>query len=103
MERESIAHARDDLEAHRLIDLRNQIAFDTHKTEQMLARVGERLPPGERAAIEGAMAELRRLGEEGSDTEAIHRALTEFDRRTVHLAELSILTTLQQGQRPSGA
>lgn len=95
MELESYAHAREDMTAHRLIDLRNQVAFDTAKTEQMLARVGQDLDPEYRAEVEQAMRELRHLGETGSDADVMHRALTDFDRKTVQLAEASILSTLQ--------
>ena len=54
--RESIQFAREDIDAHRLIDLVNQVQFDTTKTEQMLAKVGAQLEPQERRRIEEAIA-----------------------------------------------
>ncbi|MBP7934773.1 MAG: Hsp70 family protein [Phycisphaerae bacterium] len=96
MELESYAHAREDMTAHRLIDLRNQITFDTDKTEQMLAHVGDRLGPGERAAIEQAIRDLRGKAETLTDADALHNALIAFDRNTVRLAELAITATLQE-------
>ncbi|MBI4579538.1 MAG: Hsp70 family protein [Planctomycetes bacterium] len=95
MELESYEHAREDMTAHRLIDLRNQIAFDTAKAEQMLAKVGDELDPPYRTEIEQAMRELRRLGETSMDPDAMHRALNAFDRKAVQLAERAIVSTLR--------
>ncbi len=96
MELESYAHAREDMTAHRLIDLRNQIVFDTGKAEQMLQRVGASLDDEYRAEIERSMCSLRQLGETSEDADAIHQALTAFDRSTVHLAEQAIVNTLKE-------
>ena len=96
MELESYEHAREDMTAHRLIDLRNQVAFDTHKTEQMLAKVGDALDPAERQRIVECMASLRRLAETSTDPTAIHGALAAFGRTTVRLAELAVARTLRE-------
>lgn len=96
MELESIAHAREDMKAHQLIDLRNQVAFDTRKTEQMLAAVGDGLPAEERATIEKAIRDLRALAETTRDADGLFDALKTFDRGTVRLAELAITQTLKQ-------
>ena len=107
---ESYAHAREDMTAHRLIDLRNQVAFDTHKTEQMLGKAADQLTPEQRGEIESAMRALRQLAETTQDADQLYRALNDFDRKTVRLAELAIVTTLrhltQNGtgmSEPSGA
>jgi molecular chaperone DnaK (HSP70) len=94
--RDSIAHARDDIDAHRRIDLINQVEFDTHKTEQMLAKVGDQLDLAERQRIELAIAELRHFARETNDLNALHQRLTEFGHRTLHLAELGIRAALQE-------
>ena len=94
MELESYRYAREDMTAHRLIDLRNQVAFDTDKTEKMLAKVGDGLAAEERAAVTTTMQELRRLAETTEDADALFAALNAFDRRTVRLAELAITATL---------
>ena len=98
MELESYAHAREDMTAHRLIDLRNQIAFDTAKTEQMLAKVGNGLDAEYRQEVEATMCELREMADTSSDPDAIYKALNEFDRRTIRLAELAIVSTLRNAQ-----
>jgi molecular chaperone DnaK (HSP70) len=95
MELESYAHAREDMTAHRLIDLRNQVEFDTHKAEQMLAKAGGRLSRQERASNEQAMAALRALASSTQDADALYKALRDFDRQTVRLAELAITETLR--------
>jgi molecular chaperone DnaK (HSP70) len=95
MEIESIEHAREDMTAHWLIDLRNQIAFDTQKTEDMLAKVGEQMPAPERSAVTTAIAELRTLAETCSDPRRLQQALADFDRQTVPLAERAITATLR--------
>ncbi len=103
MTRESIAFAREDVDAHRRIDLVNQVEFDVHKTQQMLERVGDHLPSDERHRIEAEIARLRALAKETDDLDALHHALTEFGHGTRHLAELGIREALvEAGQQPRG-
>jgi molecular chaperone DnaK (HSP70) len=92
--RESLEFAQRDIDAHRRIDLRNQVEFDTHKTEQMLARVGDQLPADERRRIESAITELRQFAAETDDLDALYRRLTEFGHSTLRLAELGIREAL---------
>ena len=96
MELESYAHAREDMKAHQLIDLRNQVTFDTQKTEQMLAKVGDGLGVDERATIERSIGELRSLAETTDDADGLFKALKAFDRGTVRLAELAITQALKR-------
>jgi len=102
MRRDAYRFARQDMTAHRLIDLRNQVEFDTHKAEQMLARTGDRLPPEERLRIEEGIRVLRSLAAKSGDADKIHRALDEFDRQTVRLAELTITAALQPSANERG-
>ena len=95
MERESFEHAREDMTAHRLIDLRNQVEFDTHKAEQMLAKVGDQLDRGEREVIEEGIRVLRRLATVSGDAEKIHQALDAFDKQAVRLAEMAVTMALR--------
>ena len=103
MELEAYAHAREDMTAHRLIDLRNQVAFDTHKAEQMLERVGGTLSDAKRAEITAAMADLRALAETTEDADVLFDALNAFDRTTLKLAEMAITATLQQNNEDRGS
>jgi molecular chaperone DnaK len=97
MTAESVAHAREDMSAHRLIDLRNQIAFDTHKTEQMLARHGDRLAADVRGRIAESLTDLRRLAETSTDTGWLAERLQAFGELTVPLAEAGMSAGLQAG------
>ena len=96
LELESYEHAREDMTAHRLIDLRNQVAFDTTKAEQMLAKAGDAVTHQEREDIERAMNDLRKLAETCDDADMLHKALNAFGRRTVRLAEVTITLTLRE-------
>jgi ferredoxin len=99
---DAIEHARQDILAHQLIDLRNQVTFDTAKTEQMFAKVGNRLPTDERNKIESAMADLRKLAETTEDAALLQKELADFDKMTVRLAELAITAALKDKQAPDG-
>jgi molecular chaperone DnaK (HSP70) len=100
--RESVRFAKADVEAHRRIDLLNQIEFDIAKTEQMLARVGDQLEPGQRRRIEDDIRRLRALAACTSDLDELHRALDAFGKGTVHLAEIGIKAALHAGRPGHG-
>ncbi len=93
--RESIEFARADIDAHRRIDLVNQVEFDSQKTRQMLAKVGHLLDPQERERIEREMNALAELARQTDDLDGLYRALTAFGHSTLHLAELGIREALK--------
>lgn len=95
MTKESVAHAIEDMSAHRLIDLRNQVTFDTNKTRQMLERFGDRIDADSRDRINGEMAALIALAETTKDLDALSQRLTEFGHLTVPLAEAGISAGLK--------
>ncbi len=97
MEKDAYAHAREDLMLHRLIDVRNQVTFDTTKTEQALAKTPT-LDADLRRRILEAMASLRKMAETTTDPEALNQALQDFDRLTVPLAEHAVAEALRQAQ-----
>ncbi len=96
MELASYEHAREDMLAHRLVDLRNQVEFDTTKTEQMLAKVGSHIDAGQRDSIVRAMQQLRTLAAQTHDPERLHQELDAFGKLTVRLAELAVAQTLKE-------
>lgn len=98
MEKDAYAHAREDMLVHRLIDVRNQVTFDTTKTEQALAQAGSRLDPELRRKITEAMASLRKMAETTTDAEALNQALQDFDRLTIPLAEHAVAEALREAQ-----
>lgn len=93
--RESQAHAVADIQAHRRIDLLNQLRFDTHKAEQMLRLHGHLLEADERRRIERDIEALRGRAETETDLDALHRAIDEFGRSTLRLAELGIAEAIR--------
>jgi molecular chaperone DnaK (HSP70) len=101
--RESIEFAQADIQAHRWIDLLNQVEFDTSKTEQMLAKVGHLLQPAERERIERDIAELRQFAQQTDDLDELYRRLTAFGRSTLHLAEIGIRQALVESRPDDSA
>jgi molecular chaperone DnaK (HSP70) len=93
--RESLVHAREDIAAHRRIDLLNQVEFDTQKARQMLDRYGHLLDPAERQRIERDIEELKRFAAETTDLDELYRRLTAFGHGTVRLAEVGIREALR--------
>ncbi len=99
--RESITHAQADIDAHRRIDLLNQTEFDAHKTEQMLAQVGNQLDPADRAKIEQELIDLRSFAQQTHDLDELQRRLTAFGHSTLRLAELGIRAALVNQDQPT--
>lgn len=101
IERDSIHFAREDMTAHRLIDLRNQVAFDAHKTEQALKRFGHLISAPEGAAIAESIRVLRRLAETTGEADRLHQALKEFGRLTEPLARVAVTALLSDAGAPA--
>jgi molecular chaperone DnaK (HSP70) len=98
MERESLDHARADMVAHRLIDLRNQARLDIRAIERQLAKVGDETPADYRREIEQKVQTVRTFVDQDMklvDADAFHAALDAMDKATVRLAELAIAKTLR--------
>jgi molecular chaperone DnaK (HSP70) len=98
IETESVKFARQDMAAHRLIDLRNQVEFDTHKTEQTLSKYGHLLPENEQAELEAAIRHLRGLAAASDDADKLYAELDRFGKRTETLANLAVTEVLRQDQ-----
>lgn len=91
---ESVKHAKSDIADHRRIDLVNQITFDTNKTEQMLANLRSELDENEVTRYETAIRDLRERAKSTTDLDALHRALDEFGKSTLPLAQRGIRAAL---------
>ncbi|HVP10452.1 MAG TPA: Hsp70 family protein [Phycisphaerae bacterium] len=98
IELESIKFAREDMTAHRFVDLRNQVEFDIVRTEQTLAKHGRLLPAEERAALEEAMRKLREFAASTDDAEKLYVELNHFGKMTETLANLAITEALREDQ-----
>jgi len=95
MKVEALTHAREDMSAHHLIDVRNTVAFDLHKTERMLSQYGHLISLDQRTALEEAMVELRRAAKTSADAGELNRRREAFDRMTVPLAEKAMAAALR--------
>jgi molecular chaperone DnaK (HSP70) len=101
MEAESFAHAREDMRAHRVIDLCANARLDLHWIADALGRVRPELDPGYVAELDASMARLAGLLEAaGRDHRAVdpdhfHRAKEELDRLSVRVHEVAIARSLR--------
>ncbi len=92
---ESYAHAREDMTAHQMIDLRNQVTFETTKAQDMLDKVGHLLGESERRETETVIRTLRELAKTSSQPKEIQQARADFARKTVRLAEIAMTESLK--------
>ncbi|MBX3317711.1 MAG: Hsp70 family protein [Phycisphaeraceae bacterium] len=101
MERESIAHAREDMTRHRVTDLIVNARLDIRWIEDRLTRLGERIEPAYRDELRGHVSRLRDLVDRAAsdwqsvNPDEIHRAKELLDRSSVRLQELSIVESLR--------
>ncbi len=97
LERESFEHAREDMTAHRLIDLRLNAQLDIRNIRKQLDRVGSDLPPDYVKQIEDHIAAVQGfIDAENPDADAFGAAMTKMDHATIKLAEAAIARTLNE-------
>ncbi len=97
IEEQSLVHAREDMQRHRLVDLKNQARLDMRAINRQLEKVGDELPANEREKIESHMQTVQRyLDETQPDPDRFAKALNDIDQSTVRLAELAIKQALQE-------
>ncbi len=101
MERESFAHAREDMVRHRIADLIANGRLDAHWVGTQLSRHGGLLVASAREAIEQALATLRSLltsaerDWQSVEPNALHQAKEALDRVSMPLHEVAITASLQ--------
>ena len=107
IEAESFEHAREDMNAHRLIDLRLNARLDLRNIQKQLDRFADaespdaslRLDPDYRGEIEDHMRKVERFidtADAENDADAFQKALHDLDHATLRLAELNIARTLRE-------
>ena len=103
IERESVAHAREDMTRHRIVDLIANGSLDLKWIGEALGRVRDQLPEAVLARVESASAALRLLLEQARedwrscDPDALYRAKEELDRASVPVHEAAIAQSLRGG------
>jgi len=102
MEREALAHARDDMHRHRVADLCAHASLDLKWIGEALARVREALEPAYVGELESRVGALAAMVERGRrdpascDADAFARAKEDLDRFSMPLHEASITRTLRE-------
>jgi molecular chaperone DnaK (HSP70) len=98
---ESFEHAEADFEARLLIEARNEAETVILATEKALRRpdfeqiAAESLEPGERAQIESALADARRVIA-GDDREQLQQKTEALNKATRHLAEVAMNRSVRE-------
>jgi molecular chaperone DnaK len=97
MMREAESHAEEDKKRREEIEARNRADQAVYAAERMLKDTGDKLAPGDRSAIESAMADLKKAIE-ANDTGAITRAMDALTQAQHKAAE-----SLYRQQQTGGA
>jgi molecular chaperone DnaK (HSP70) len=109
MERESFAHAREDMRAHRVVDLVANARLDLKWIGDALARVRDELEPAYVASVEAAMDRLRGFVAAAEadalavDADRFQRAKESLDVESVRVHEVAIARSLRGSTVPGGA
>jgi molecular chaperone DnaK (HSP70) len=102
MQREAIEHAREDMTAHHLIDVKATLEFDLNKAEQLLRRHGHLAEARERDTLEARIEGLRELARTSTDPKLLDEQREAFNRSIVPLAERAMTETLRKEAVRSG-
>ena len=101
MERESLAHAREDMTHHRIVDLIANCRLDLKWIGERLERHRAELDPAYAARLDDLAAALRSLVDAADadwrsvDPNTLHQAKEALDRESVRLQEVAIAASLR--------
>jgi molecular chaperone DnaK len=96
MVREAEAHAEEDHRKREEAEIRNRAMTLIHSTERSLKEVGDRLDPSMRSDVDSALAELKRVSENGTADE-VRAAVDRMQQASYKMSEL-----LYQRATPGG-
>ncbi|MCC6284275.1 MAG: Hsp70 family protein [Phycisphaerales bacterium] len=103
IERDSLAHAREDMTRHQVVDLVTNSRLDLKWIGDRLARYGSLLDDASRASLAATADALRALVEaadadwRSADVKALQAAKAALDRGSVRLQEIAITQSLREG------
>ena len=97
MEKAALEHAREDMTAHHLIDVRTTLEFDLNKAERMIERFGRLIDAAEVERLRVDIENLRTFARQCEDPFAINERREAFNRSTIPLAEKAMTATLGAG------
>jgi len=96
MRQEALAHAREDMSAHHLIDVRTTLEFDLNKAERLIDKHGHRAERALRESLTDQIAELRKLARTCGDVVVLNERREAFNHTLLPLAELAVTATLRE-------
>jgi len=98
--KEAEAHAAEDKKKKELAEARNEVDTLVYSVDKSVAEYGSKLTDAERADIQKALEEARKV-KDGSDVDAIKRAVAELSRASHKLAE-EVYSKMNREQAQSG-
>jgi molecular chaperone DnaK len=102
MVKDAEAHAEEDRKFRELVDARNKADAMMHSTDKALKEAGDKVPGGERAAIESAMSDLK-TALTGDDKELIDKKAQALAAAAQSLAQASQASQASQAGEAAGA
>jgi molecular chaperone DnaK len=103
MRKEAEEHADEDRERRELVEARNRADERVYTVEKTMKEYGDKLGPNERADVERALEEVRKI-KDGEDKAAILQAVERLEAASHKLAEAMYQhSKAQQGAGPAGA
>ncbi len=86
MVKEAEAHAAEDKKRRELVEVKNQGEALVHSTERMLKDYGDKVPAGDKALVESAVADLKKALE-GEDQDTIKQKVDALAQASMKLGE----------------
>jgi molecular chaperone DnaK len=86
MVKEAESHAEEDKKRRELVEVRNQAEALVHSTERMLKDYGDKVPAGDKNAVEAAAADLK-AAIQGEDKDAIKQKIDALAQTSMKLGE----------------
>jgi molecular chaperone DnaK len=105
MQSDAEEHAEEDKQKRSAVDKRNEADQLVYSTEKTLAEHGDQLPEEERTKVTGALDELKKLLEDGTDidTAALDAAVQTLTTASHKLAEIMYQQAQQEAGQPDAA
>ena len=101
MVKEAESHAEEDKKRRELVEIRNQAEALVHSTERMLKEYGDKVPAGDKATVEAAVADLEGTIQ-GEDRDAIKQKVDALAQASMKLGE-ALYQSSQAGAAGAGS
>jgi molecular chaperone DnaK (HSP70) len=105
IERESFAHAREDMTRHRIVDLIANAKLDLNWITKQLERLGNEIPPDIRTDVEHRVAALKAMVHRATadwssvNPDHFHQAKEDLDKASIRIHEIGIAKSLREEER----